>query len=428
MKSGKLNKWVLAILLNALMFPVLAGVESPFEVGTWGNFCDGAMSITFDDWPNSGAKSIATTGKEAFNERNIPMTMFVNTNGMSSDNWGKLAAAFEDGHEVASHNHNHDSNQSGLQPSHDAIKQNVPGENAVSIAYPNCTPINSNEVLKYYIVGRTCASDMINSKSPSDMTKIQSKGFGSGDGNYPNSESAMNSYAQSAISQKGWGVQLHHGIGPQDNHSWATTDLNEMKKHLKYLDENRDKIWCETFGNVARYIKERDAVSLSVTSSDDNSITISVTDNLENSIFNYPLSIRRPLPDGWTDPVVTQDGEEVEFSVNNGYVMFKAVPDGGEVVISRDPVRALKHLSHKNSGSSPVVLKNSVLLIDQQYFNGSELAVTIFNLTGKMLGSYKTGKNESRIVLPAGKINRAAFVAKITGKDKTLIQKFMPQM
>src|SRR5690554_6549107 len=427
MKSSKLNTWGLAVLLNALMVPVLAGVESHFEVGTWGNFCDGAISHTFDD--NTAGQ--LSKGVPAFNEKGFHMTMFVVTSWVGE--WSGFKDAFDDGHEIASHGSSHPNGQaepaSNLKPSQETIKQNVPGEMCVTFAYPNCKPVHG--VTDVYIAARTCGSDNPNSKSPSDWTGIQSRIFGEPQG--PNDAQSMNSFANTAANQNGWSVYLHHGVGEKGqlvskDHQYTVTDINALKEHLDYLDENRDKIWCETFGNVARYIKERDAVSLSVTSSDDNSITVSVTDNLDNSIYDYPLSIRRPLPDGWTDPVVTQDGEEVEFSVEDNNIVFKAVPDGGEVVISRDPVRALKHLSHKNSGSSPVVLKNSVLLIDQQYFNGSELAVTIFNLTGKMLGSYKTGKNESRIVLPAGKINRAAFVAKITGKDKTLIQKFMPQM
>lgn len=422
MKSRKLNKWGLAVLLNALMVPVLAGVESPFEVGTWGNFCDGAISHTFDD--NTAGQ--ISTAQPMFDEKGFKMTFFICT-GWGAD-WSNLKKAFEKGHEIASHTVDHSSSSQGFRDAKKKIQDEIPGEMCITVAYPNCQQ-NGVDISPYYIAGRNC-DGAVNSAKPQNFAQISSTLVGYGSQQYSpklNTASQFNQIADNAISSKGWATTCHHGFG-SDNHDFANTDANEFKEHLDYLDQNRDKIWCETFGNVARYIKERDAVSLSVTSSDDNSITVSVTDNLDNSIYNYPLSIRRPLPDGWTDPVVTQDGEEVEFSVEDNNIVFKAVPDGGEVVISRDPVRALKHLSHKNSSSCPVVLKNSVLLIDQQYFNGSELAVTIFNLTGKMLGSYKTGKNESRIVLPAGKINRAAFVAKITGKDKTLIQKFMPQM
>src|SRR5690554_8232597 len=97
MKSRKLNKWGLAVLLNALMVPALAGVESPFEVGTWGNFCDGAISHTFDD--NTAGQ--ISSAQPLFDEKGFKMTFFICT-GWGAD-WDNLKKAFEKGHEIGSH-------------------------------------------------------------------------------------------------------------------------------------------------------------------------------------------------------------------------------------------------------------------------------------------------------------------------------------
>jgi hypothetical protein len=103
---------------------------------------------------------------------------------------------------------------------------------------------------------------------------------------------------QTKLQVKGWATFCHHGIG-SENHGYAVTKIDAVKSHLAYLDKNRDKIWCETFGNVARYIKERDKASLTVKSSTDNQITVSLTDDLADSIFNYPLtSVALYLMDG----------------------------------------------------------------------------------------------------------------------------------
>jgi hypothetical protein len=420
-------------IFGIVSLSAFAAVEAPYEVGTWGDFAQGALSLTFDDWPTSGATRITTDGRTAFNAKNLHFTMFINTDGISSSNWSVLKTTFADGHEVASHNQQHNSNTSGLGPSQTAIKTNVPGEKCVSIAYPNCTPISQTEVLKYYLVGRTCASDQINNKTPSNFTQIQSKGFGAGSGGYPNDANSMNNYANSAASQKGWGVELHHGIGG-DSHSWATTNLDAMKSHLDYLDKNRSKIWTETFGNVARYIKERDAVSVAKKDSTANGITISVTDNLPDSIYNFPLSIRRPLPATWTTAVVMQKGSAVKDTVitdgTTKYVMFKAVPDGGDVVISEVPVGVLRGggSSVGSEGSFPAVRNNATLVIDSRRFNGSALTVTLFDLCGKTLARYTLGPAENRVTLPANTIHRSAFIAKITGGNKSCVGKFMLQL
>jgi oligosaccharide reducing-end xylanase len=78
-----------------------------------------------------------------------------------------------------------------------------------------------------------------------------------------------------------------------------------QKMSLLYVDANRSKYWVSTFGNVIRYIKERNAVSLTVLAKSLKKIKLEFTDSLENSIFNFPLTIRRPLP---------KDGKVQEFN------------------------------------------------------------------------------------------------------------------
>ena len=94
-----------------------------------------------------------------------------------------------------------------------------------------------------------------------------------------------------------------------------------------------------TFSNVVRYIKERNDVSVAETSNTDDSITLQVTDTLNNAIYKYPITIRRPLPEGWGSANVSQNAQAVPSSIvkvnSTAYVMFDVVPDGGEVVLSR---------------------------------------------------------------------------------------------
>jgi oligosaccharide reducing-end xylanase len=132
---------------------------------------------------------------------------------------------------------------------------------------------------------------------------------------------------------------MHHGIG-SDSHLWAVTSLAAINTHLTYLYNNRDKFWVETFGNVARYIRERDTASVNTLTTTDTSITLQVTDNLADSIFNYPLSIRREVPDDWTGTTTTQNGMVVTDTIvtvsAKRCIMFKATPDAGEVVIRKN--------------------------------------------------------------------------------------------
>ena len=80
-------------------------------------------------------------------------------------------------------------------------------------------------------------------------------------------------------------------------------------------------------------------MNVTETSNTGDSITLQVTDTLDNAIYNYPLTIRRPLPAGWLSAKVSQNGLPVNASIVNvnsvKYVMFDVVPDGGDIVLSK---------------------------------------------------------------------------------------------
>ena len=59
------------------------------------------------------------------------------------------------------------------------------------------------------------------------------------------------------------------------------------------------EVWVETVGNITRYIKERDDAEYQIISSSDQLIEINITDDLDNEIYNYPLSAYIKIPDEW---------------------------------------------------------------------------------------------------------------------------------
>lgn len=415
------------LLSSALIFSSSAAVEAPFEIGTWGNFCKGAISHTFDDYPTSSTNQQVGSGQAAFDEKGFHMTLFVLPSSCNDGNWNSLKAAFAKGHEIASHNNEHNSNASGLVPSQNTIRSKVPGEMCVSVAYPNCNTPGDGEVLKTYIGGRNC-NGQVNLKTPQNFAQIGSKMFGTC-GGCPNDVNGLNSFADQAASSNGWGVYCHHGIG-SDGHSWAVTNLNAMKEHLNYLDQNRSKIWCETFGNVARYIKERDAASLKVVSSEPNEIKIELTDELSDDIYNYPLSIRCPLPEWWTTAsIVTQDGKEVEDTIVNvnsqDYLMFKAVPDGGDILIQNGT--RVRNLKSASATGKTVLLNKSGLSINAGQFSGSTIAVSLFDLRGKLFARYSLNRSSSTLTIPISALTSSAFVVKVTDGNTTVVSRCLVQ-
>jgi oligosaccharide reducing-end xylanase len=203
------------------------------------------------------------------------------------------------------------------------------------LAYPYCAPSDLTLTSTYYIAARHCQG-AIEANTPSNFYQISSIICGSAGS--VNSTSAFITKFTSAASSKGWCVFLLHGIDNDGGYSPLSSTI--LRESLQYLDDRRGTFWVETFLNVVRYIRERNAVSVTESSNTGDIITLQVTDALDNTIYNYPVTIRRPLPEGWPSAVVTQNGQAADtyvLMVNSvRYVMFDVVPDGGDVVLTKD--------------------------------------------------------------------------------------------
>ena len=288
-------------------------VAEPYEVGTWPGFRSAAVSFTFDD---NDLNQLAVA-VPMFNEFDFKLTLFTITStgtGWKNPNWSGLQAAAAQGHEIASHTVTHaylnqitlEQQKSELEASYNAIMTNIPGQVGLSLAYPYCVRGNDSLIAQYYIGARGCQGS-VEKSTPNDLLNISSIICGT-EGSV-NTAANFKSRVDAAVNSKGLCVFLIHGI--DDDGGWSPTQSSELRTHLEYLQANDNKFWVATFGNVVRYIRERNTVSVAETDVQDNAITLQVTDTLENAIYNYPISLRRPLPEGWPAASVVQNGQDV---------------------------------------------------------------------------------------------------------------------
>ena len=311
-------------------------VAPPYEVGNWEGFRTAAVTYTFDDHC-SNQFAIAVP---LFNEFDYDLTLYPVPNW--GPNWTNIQNAAAAGHEVGSHTMSHP-NLSGLTieqqtaelvNSQNTINSYIPGQQCVTIAYPYCSPSNETLTATYYIAGRTCSGQIV-PITPSNFYQISSVICGSAGA--VKTAADFTAKFTSAAASKGWCVFLIHGIDSDGGYSPLSSTV--LRESIQYLDTHRNTFWVSTFRNVVRYIRERNDVSVTETSNEPNSITLQVTDTLDNAIYNYPVTIRRPLPADWPSATVSQNGQAVNASVvvanSTLYVMFDVVPDGGDVVLTK---------------------------------------------------------------------------------------------
>ncbi len=311
------------LLLSSALVASLSFAQAQ-EIATWEDWAKSAITFTFDDGANE-VNSHSWAAKQLDNY-GFKATFYVVT-GWMGNSWSTYKGFAQNGHEIGSHTDSHSGNSSELASSKSTIEQQI-GQPCLTIAYPNCNEISNT--LNYYIGGRICGGQK-NDKSPSNLARFDCQICGS---QGINSQDQFTSRCTGA--NGGWMVFLIHGIqGYEGNGSYSPTSQSAFTGTLKWLDEHKTDYWVCTARDAIMYLKERDNAKFQKKSGDSSSETYSLTVSLDTKLckWDYPLSVRVPMQDGWSDLKVTQDENEIEYEVVDGYVYFKAVPNGGDIVV-----------------------------------------------------------------------------------------------
>lgn len=335
-------KYIGSVLLSILVLfpgikPCFSQIDAGYEVATWYNFKDCAISYTFDD----GCSGQFAKAIPIFDEFNYKLTLFVT--GSWIIDWAKLKMASENGHEIANHTYTHQ-NMSDLDYEkqdeelvlcNKLINTNISDKHCTTMAYPYC--VKGDEALhqKYFVAVRGCQG-FVEGKTPVDFMNVSS--VICGDRGQVKMAADFNNQANSAVDKNGWLVYLLHGVDNDGGYSPVASD--ELKKGLAYLKKNDDKFWVATFDEVARYIKERNCVSVNELNASEISVEIKISVSLyNNELYNYPISIQRELPKKWFNAEVRQNNILIESNIvddnSRKSIRFNAIPNGGNVVITK---------------------------------------------------------------------------------------------
>jgi len=387
--------------------------NSSYEIATWEGFRTAAVTFTFDDnCANQFSAAVPIFDKYGYKASFYPVINW-------SPNWTTLKNLANNGHEIGSHSVTHPSGamtESEMSSSKNTVNQNVPGFDCNTITYPNCVVPTESTCAKYYIGGRICDGQVANT-TPSNYFRIGSIICGS--------QGSCNSLANfqtqftSAKNKKGWAVFLIHEVNNGSGYSPLQSSIIESA--LSYLKQNDNDYWVTTFRNAILYSKERDAAKINELTNTASGITMTITDNLDNAVYKYPLSVRRTLPAGWTNVTAIQGGKTIEASIKSGYIYFSAVPDGGTVSLtSGTPISGFT----VSTSVSPASSGGTVNFSPVPPANGRYNEGTIVTLTAVVPASWKfdswsgdvTGtQSPLTITMNADKNITAKFVPTVDG-------------
>ena len=303
------------------------------------------------------------------------------------------------------------------------IEQKVPNKKCISLNYPYTlhNSIVDSAASLFYENGRTLgqvANDSSLSKNEWYGLKAKVVEF-----NLPRNSVdddldelfTFLEWTQNSINNHKWGMIIIHDVIPFSDLDSLINDIyepvtNEWLTSLcdfLWARSSTNDVWVETVGNINRYIKERDDASVQLVSSSNQLIELNVTDDLDNQIYNFPLSAYVKIPDNWNYVRTEQNGIVdtliTTLSDSGRLVLVNVIPDDGVLklspVTSTDVENEIVNVSEfKLYQNYPNPFNPSTQISYQLPFSG-EVTIKIYDVLGNevatLVDEYK----------PAGKYN-----------------------
>lgn len=136
------------------------------------------------------------------------------------------------------------------------------------------------------------------------------------------------------VRDNAWLVLTFHGV---DGIGWEAKPHEELKAYFTYMKAHEDKLWIAPFRDVTKYIREHMAAKVDTQRKGDD-IVVSLDHSLEKDLYNYPLTLKTYLPDGWNEVKVSQGSQELQHTLlrddAGAYVQYEAIPNEDDIAIS----------------------------------------------------------------------------------------------
>ena len=133
-----------------------------------------------------------------------------------------------------------------------------------------------------------------------------------------------------------WLVLVFHGV---DNFGWEAKTAGELEEYFGYIKEKEHELWVATFADVTKYIRERKNIDISG-KLEDETIVLTLSSDLDPSIYDVPLSLKTYIPASWKNVQVMSEGEEIMSVLDIGtddfgkFIRYNLIPGTEEIVIS----------------------------------------------------------------------------------------------
>lgn len=305
------------------------------DITLWKDDKFAAVSITIDD----NIINDHDFWTQASQQYGWKFTWFIITDELNKGSttygaWSDFQTMFNSGHDIESHTITHrkiiemqseDEIVIEYRDSLKQINQNITGNDAQTIAYPDGQKGFSRDIASQFaIAGRGTASG-VNKPERTDYLKINSI-----------SDTLGNDYLDAILkgtSGISWMGDNKYKRGWFLSHFHLVKNKTEIENGLDNLNQRSGDLWIGKFKEVAMYGQERDTATIEVISNDTTKLTFKLRDDMDDMLFQQPLTLKIKLHSFWNTVKATQNGKTINTTIvtheNEKYVLIQAIPDKG---------------------------------------------------------------------------------------------------
>lgn len=281
-----------------------------------------AISYTFDD----GLAEHYTLAAPQLVQRGFRGTFFINGSKVNKDErhikdttrvtWPQLKEMAEKGHEISNHGWAH---RNFAKFPFEVLKEDIlKNDSAIyahvgvmprTYAYPNNT--KQGEAMAFVARNRV-------------GTRLKQRSVGS-----KRTARDLEKWMETLIKTGDWGVGMTHGLTYGYD---AFGNPQRLWEHWEQVKANEDKIWVGTFHEVVSYLKEREAIRLTVTEKK-NKLHVVPELPLDKELFTEPLTM---VVEGGTMKKVSarQGKKKLSVQLRSDKAFFDFDPFGGEIIVT----------------------------------------------------------------------------------------------
>lgn len=137
-----------------------------------------------------------------------------------------------------------------------------------------------------------------------------------------------------AVRDNMWLVLVFHGV---DGIGWEALSSQYLDEYFQYI-KSKDELWVATFGDVARYMRERMNSTVEAENKG-KEINVNVSNNLDTSLYNLPVTLKTYVPNGWKEVSIAQgqtssDAVAQKDSIGT-FIIYQVIPNTGSAILTK---------------------------------------------------------------------------------------------